>query len=45
MEHWLSGQMRAELSIAAGSPVVRVEIDPELGFPDVDRANNVWPPE
>jgi len=24
-------------------PVVRVEIDPERDYPDIDRANNVWP--
>jgi hypothetical protein len=24
-------------------PVVRIEIDPDLRFPDVDRSNNAWP--
>jgi hypothetical protein len=28
---------------AGPSPVIRVEIDPERYFPDVDRTNNVWP--
>ena len=42
MEHWLSGEMRAELSVANGSPVVKVELDAEYHFPDLDRANNVW---
>jgi hypothetical protein len=42
VEHWLSGQTRAELSVANGSPVVKVEIDAEGLFPDIDRENNVW---
>ncbi|UCC83638.1 MAG: M1 family metallopeptidase [Gemmatimonadota bacterium] len=42
VEHWLSGQTRAELSVANGSPVVKVEIDAEYHFPDIDRGNNVW---
>jgi hypothetical protein len=39
---WLGGATSAELKIPAGSPVVRVEIDAEMAFPDVDRGNNVW---
>jgi hypothetical protein len=42
VEYWLSGKTRAELSLANGSPVVKVEIDAEYVFPDVDRENNVW---
>ena len=43
VETWLSGVRRATVTVPAGSsPVVRVEIDPESHFPDVDRANNVW---
>jgi hypothetical protein len=44
VEHWLSGETRAEVSVANGSPVVRVEIDAGYLFPDVDRENNVWEP-
>jgi hypothetical protein len=39
---WLNGTTSAALTIPAGSPVVRVEIDAENGFPDIDRSNNVW---
>jgi hypothetical protein len=42
VEHWLSGQTSAELSVANGSPVVKVEIDAGGLFPDIDRENNVW---
>ncbi|UCC74054.1 MAG: M1 family metallopeptidase [Gemmatimonadota bacterium] len=42
VEHWLSGKRRAELIVAGGSPVVKVEIDPQMGFPDIDRDNNSW---
>jgi hypothetical protein len=39
---WLTGTASAELEVPAGSPVVRVEIDADRVFPDVDRSNNVW---
>lgn len=42
VSHWLSGARRAEISVAAMAPVVKVEIDPEGAFPDIDRRNNVW---
>lgn len=42
VETWLAGATTAEVVIESASPVVRVEIDPELAFPDVDRGNNVW---
>jgi hypothetical protein len=42
VQTWLGGATSAELKIPAGSPVVRVEIDAEMAFPDVDRGNNVW---
>lgn len=32
----------ASAVVQASSPVVRVEIDPDRAFPDVDRDNNVW---
>jgi len=43
VETWLGGARSATVTVPAGaSPVIRVEIDPESFFPDVDRANNVW---
>ena len=42
VQTWLGGATSAELKIPAGSPVVRVEIDAEMAFPDIDRGNNVW---
>jgi hypothetical protein len=39
---WLDGARRASARVAAQPRVVRVEIDPEGWFPDVDRDNNVW---
>lgn len=42
VEHWLAGERRASVSVPAGRTVVRVELDPERGFPDVRRGNNVW---
>jgi len=30
------------VSVASGSPVTKVEIDPLYYFEDVDRKNNVW---
>jgi aminopeptidase N len=40
--HWLAGHRRAEVVVATPSPAVRIEIDPERSYPDVDRENNVW---
>jgi hypothetical protein len=42
VETWLSGARRGSVTLPAGSPVVKVEIDPEMYFPDVDRSNNRW---
>ncbi|UCD23040.1 MAG: M1 family metallopeptidase, partial [Gemmatimonadota bacterium] len=42
VEEWLSGATSVELEISPQSPVVRVEIDAEQAFPDIDRSNNVW---
>jgi len=39
---WLSGLTSAELEVPAGSPVVRVQIDAQQDFPDIDRGNNIW---
>ncbi len=43
VETWLVGKTEAVLKVREGSPVIRVEIDPDRRFPDVDRENNVWP--
>lgn len=42
VDHWLNGHRTKELQIEADSPVIRVEIDPENHFPDVNTENNVW---
>ncbi|HYH82794.1 MAG TPA: M1 family metallopeptidase [Longimicrobium sp.] len=43
VETWLAGARTATVTLpAGGSPVTRVEIDPEQWFPDVDRSNNAW---
>jgi hypothetical protein len=42
VESWLAGARTATVTVAGGSPVVKVEIDPEMAFPDTDRSNNVW---
>ncbi len=43
VDSWLAGATQVSVMLPAGSPVVRVEIDPDYAFPDVDRDNNVWP--
>jgi hypothetical protein len=42
VDTWLSGATTAELVVSTVSPVVRVEIDAQQEFPDIDRSNNVW---
>ena len=39
---WLAGTRTHTMTIESDQPVVRVEIDPERLFPDVDRSNNRW---
>ena len=39
---WLRGERRAILRVAASPKIVKVEIDPENAFPDIDRTNNRW---
>ena len=41
VEHWLAGHRSATIRVDPGS-VSRVEIDADMAFPDVDRANNTW---
>ncbi len=38
--HWLAGHRRAEITIPGHA--VRVTIDPDGLFPDIDRSNNQW---
>jgi hypothetical protein len=42
VDEWLAGTRTATATLQAPGPVIRVEIDPEQVFPDVNRANNVW---
>ncbi len=42
VDRWLSGAWTAEVAVRTDQVVIRVEIDPELAFPDVNRQNNVW---
>jgi hypothetical protein len=42
VQTWLGGARSATLTAPAGAPIVKVEIDPAMYFPDVDRANNSW---
>jgi hypothetical protein len=45
IEVWTTDRRReATLSLPVLGRVVRVEIDPEQVYPDVDRENNVWVP-
>ncbi len=39
---WLAGARRTAITVPPGAEVVRVEIDADQAFPDVDRENNVW---
>lgn len=42
VDHWLKGQTTREHVVDTQSEIVKVEIDPEILFPDADRSNNVW---
>ena len=39
---WLNGATTASFTLVTESPIVRVVIDPENIFPDVDISNNGW---
>jgi aminopeptidase N len=41
---WLTGARRYVVRVPAAPAVVKVVIDPDGLFPDVNRANQVWPP-
>lgn len=42
VDRWLQGAATATITVPAGAPVTRVEIDPDRYFPDADRRDNVW---
>ena len=39
---WLEGARTHMITVPASPRVVRVEIDPDAVFPDLDRADNEW---
>jgi hypothetical protein len=41
VETWFNATSTT-VTVPAGSPIVRVEIDAQRAFPDTDRTNNVW---
>jgi hypothetical protein len=42
VERWLQGKRTAEVTLPRGTRVMRVEIDADQVFPDIDRSNDVW---
>lgn len=42
VQHWLNGHRTKELRISVSSEIVKVQIDPENHFPDVNTENNTW---
>ena len=40
---WLSGTRRHVVRVPASPAIVKVEIDPDALFPDMGRANQLWP--
>lgn len=42
VETWLTGARTATVTLDLPARVLRVELDPERVFPDVDRRNNLW---
>jgi hypothetical protein len=43
VESWFGGEKRHLVSVPATPKVIRVELDPDHDFPDVNRANGSWP--
>jgi hypothetical protein len=39
---WLGGARQTVVRVAAAPRIMRVAIDPEAVFPDIDRSNQVW---
>ncbi len=42
VDHWLKGYRTKQIHIQSESEIVRIEIDPENHFPDINTANNIW---
>lgn len=42
VDTWLVGATRTVVEVPSEPAVVRIEIDPELLYPDLDRSDNVW---
>jgi hypothetical protein len=42
VEAWLRGAASYPIRVKGGSEVVKVEIDPDQRFADIDRGNNTW---
>lgn len=40
---WFNGDRRYTYRVAAKPKVIKVELDPDHAYPDVDRADQVWP--
>lgn len=44
VEDWLDGKRTTSTTIETPSDITKVEIDAEVYYPDVNRANNIWTP-
>lgn len=42
VERWLTGETKVEVHVPEASRVIKVELDAEQVFPDVNCDNNVW---
>jgi len=42
VDGWLQGARRAVVRVGRSPAVLRVEIDPDAGYPDLDRSNQLW---
>ena len=42
VEAWLQGRTEMSITVTTPTRVTRVEIDPDMHFPDIDRSNNIW---
>lgn len=40
---WFDGKDEIVIRVGAGGGIRKVELDPEQSYPDIDRANQVWP--
>jgi hypothetical protein len=39
---WLAGTRHTTVHVAGAPPVIRVEIDPDAVYPDIDRRDQIW---